>query len=204
MESEIISAGAEAIIKKHNATIIKERTPKSYRHPDLDKKIIKRRTKSETKLLLEASKIVNVPVPKEQEEINIIEMPEIKGDKLSQKLDFYSNKKQEKIMFEIGRDLAKLHEAGIIHGDLTTSNMICSEDDKIYFIDFGLGYFNGKYEDKGVDVHLLKQALEAKHFKNWQILFKEFEIGYRSINPKEADKVFDKLKAIEERGRYKH
>jgi len=55
-----------------------------------------------------------------------------------------------------------------------------------------------------VDIHLLKQALEAKHFKNWKILFNEFEIGYRSINPTEAQKVFDKMKAIEKRGRYKH
>ena len=106
-------------------------------------------------------------------------------------------------MFQIGESLSKLHDKHIIHGDLTTSNLILKED-KVYFIDFGLGFLNGKYEDKGVDIHLLKQALEAKHFKNWEILFQEFEGGYRSIETKEAEKVFDKLKAIEKRGRYKH
>jgi TP53 regulating kinase-like protein len=106
-------------------------------------------------------------------------------------------------MFEIGKAIGKLHKENIIHGDLTTSNMIY-KDKKIFLIDFGLGYFNGKYEDKGVDIHLLKQALEAKHFKKWKTLFNEFEIGYRSIEPKEAEKVFNKMKAIEKRGRYKH
>jgi len=96
-----------------------------------------------------------------------------------------------------------LHKEKIIHGDLTTSNMILNEKE-IYLIDFGLGFFNGKYEDKGVDIHLLKQALEAKHFKNATILFEEFEKGYSSIEAKEAKKVFERMKAIEKRGRYKH
>ena len=46
-------------------------------------------------------------------------------------------------------------------------------EDKIYFIDFGLGYISNKTEDKAVDLHLLKHALEAKHFKNCEILIKE-------------------------------
>jgi Kae1-associated kinase Bud32 len=205
MKKQIISAGAEAIIIREKENIIKERISKSYRHPELDKQIIKKRTKSETKILKKAAEIIPVPIPEEQTKENIIVMPEIKGDKLSQKLDTYSQKLQEEIMFQIGKSIAKLHKEDIIHGDLTTSNMIyVKEEEKVYFIDFGLGFLNGKYEDKGVDVHLLKQALEAKHFKHWQTLFKEFEIGYRSIDPKEAEKVFDKLKAIEKRGRYKH
>ena len=204
-KNQIISAGAEALIKRNGEKIIKERISKSYRHPELDKQIIKRRTKAETKILKKASEIVPVPVPEEQTKENIIVMPEIKGDKLSQKLDAYPQELQEKIMFKIGQSISKLHEEGIIHGDLTTSNMIYVKDEnKVYFIDFGLGFLNGKYEDKGVDIHLLKQALEAKHFKHWQILFKEFEVGYRSINPTEAEKVFDRMKAIEKRGRYKH
>jgi len=76
------------------------------------------------------------------------------------------------------------------------------QEDKIFFIDFGLGYFNGKYEDKAVDIHLLKQALEAKHFKHWEALFNEFVKGYKKYS--EAEKVFQRLKAVEKRGRYKH
>ena len=203
MKKEIIGRGAEAIIYKKKNQVTKDRISKGYRHPELDKKIIKRRTKSETKILTAASKIIPTPKPEDQKENNLIKMPFIKGDKLSQTLDSYSQKKQEEIMFQIGKSIAKLHKENIIHGDLTTSNMIL-KNKLVYFIDFGLGYFNGKYEDKGVDIHLLKQALEAKHFKNAEILFKEFEVGYRSIQPMEAEKVFDKLKAIEKRGRYKH
>ena len=205
MEDRIISAGAEAIIRRENGKIIKERISKKYRHPELDKKIIKRRTKAETKILKEASKITDVPIPEDQEEINIIRMPEIKGDKLSQKLGSYPIEEQREIMQKVGKSIAKLHEEGIIHGDLTTSNMIYVQgEEKVYIIDFGLGYFNGKYEDKGVDVHLLKQALEAKHFSNNTELFENFKKGYRLVNLEEAEKVFERVKAIEKRGRYKH
>ena len=203
MTKKQIAQGAEAIIYLEGDNVIKHRISKSYRHPELDKQIIKRRTKSETKLLKKASEFVNIPFPEEQEEINKIVMPFIDGLKLSEHLDSFEQTKQEKIMFEIGKSIGKIHKEGIIHGDLTTSNIIY-KDKLIYLIDFGLGYFNGKYEDKGVDIHLLKQALEAKHFKNWEILFNEFEIGYRLIEPTEAEKVFDRMKAIEKRGRYKH
>ena len=204
---ETIAKGAEAIIYKKDDLVIKERISKGYRLPILDKQIIKRRTKAETKILKKASNIIFTPIPQETKEYNKIIMPYIKGEKLSDFLDSYDQDLQEKIMFQIGKSIAKIHKEGIIHGDLTTSNMIYIPKSKtpiVYLIDFGLGYLNGKYENKGVDIHLLKQALEAKHFTNWKTLFKEFEIGYRSIEPKEAQKVFDKLSSIEKRGRYKH
>ncbi|CAG7709993.1 unnamed protein product, partial [Allacma fusca] len=34
----------------------------------------------------------------------------------------------EKLALEIGKILGKLHEAGIIHGDLTTSNILVERD----------------------------------------------------------------------------
>jgi tRNA A-37 threonylcarbamoyl transferase component Bud32 len=208
MTKKILSSGAEAVIYLEN------------------NKITKQRTKAETKILKKAGEIINVPLPEDQKEIDKIIMPFIDGLKLSDNLDSFEEKEQEKIMVELGKTVAKLHKENIIHGDLTTSNMIYVKEKseindsssgragntehlgdgggKIFIIDFGLGYFNGKYEDKGVDLHLLKQALEAKHFKNWKTLFKEFEVGYLSIEPKEGQKVIDKLKAIEKRGRYKH
>ncbi|EFK97892.1 Conserved hypothetical protein [sediment metagenome] len=74
---------------------------------------------------------------------------------------------------------------------------------KVYFIDFGLGYISKKYEDKAVDVHLFKQALEAKHFKNWEVLFREFVKGYESVDKKEAEKVLNQMRKVERRGRYR-
>lgn len=206
---KLINSGAEALIYLSDDNIIKERISKKYRHPEIDKQIITRRTKAETKILKKASKIIKTPCPKETKEKNKITMPYIKGDKLSEKLDSYDEDLQEKIMFELGKSISKIHNEGIIHGDLTTSNIIYvpkknKEIGKVFIIDFGLGFLNGKYEDKGVDLHLIKQALNAKHFRNAITLFKEFEIGYRSIHSQEAQKVFERLKSIEKRGRYKH
>jgi TP53 regulating kinase-like protein len=200
---KLIAQGAEAKIILSNNFIIKDRIKKSYRIPELDKKIRERRTRAEVKLLIKASEIINCPIPvinKDKKSTKLI-MPFIKGKKLSEHFDKFELKKQKQICKQIGEEIAKLHNADIIHGDLTTSNIILVENN-IYLIDFGLGFFNGKYEDKAVDLHLFKQALEAKHFKHWESLFKEFEKGYK--NYKEANKVFQRLKVVEKRGRYKH
>jgi TP53 regulating kinase-like protein len=235
--TKLIQQGAEAkiLLDEKNNLIIKDRISKSYRIKEIDEKIRKRRTKSETKLLLKASKIINCPTPTHTSNIYQIPMPFIKGKKLSEELDNFSLRKQKEILKIIGEEIAKLHDADIIHGDLTTSNMILVEDKKllkissdnfpttksslssggggdaegknvcanlkIFFIDFGLGYISKKIEDKAVDLHLLKHALEAKHFKNWKKLFEEFSKGYKKN--KESKKILEKLTAVEKRGRYK-
>ena len=80
--------------------------------------------------------------------------------------------------------------------------MIFNEkNNKVYFIDFGLGFGSHKIEDKAVDLHLLKQALEAKHFNNWKKLFDEVLKGYKIS--KDYKKVFERFKRVEKRGRYK-
>lgn len=203
MKSKILGQGAEARIILSDNFVIKDRISKPYRLKILDDKIRKLRTRSEAKLLEKASKVINVPIPKEASEVNKIKMPYIKGNKLSISLDKFSVSKQLLICKQIGKDIAKLHDNSIIHGDLTTSNMISVEDKepKIFFIDFGLGFISHKLEDKAVDLHLLKQALEAKHFKNCETLWKEVEQGYKSS--REASKVLERLKAVEKRGRYK-
>lgn len=198
-----IQQGAEAKIlwdEKDNL-VIKDRISKSYRHAELDKTIRKRRTKAETKLLTKASEIISSPKPLTSEEFNKIKMPFINGNKLSEHLDNFSLKKQEEICKQIGESIAKLHNKDIIHGDLTTSNMILKKD-KVFFIDFGLGFISKKIEDKAVDIHLLRQALEAKHFQYWQALFKKVVQGYAHY--KEHKKILEQLKKVEKRGRYKH
>ena len=69
-------------------------------------------------------------------------------------------------------------------------------------IDFGLGFISHKFEDKAVDLHLLKQALEAKHFKYWKELVKEVFKSYEKS--KNSRIVLERLKAVEKRGRYKN
>lgn len=208
MKNNIIASGAEANIIHKGNLVIKERVSKGYRHPELDKKIIKTRTKSEAKLLEKASEITFVPKPINLKEIenskkslviaNKIEMPFIEGKKLADNLE---NLNWKKICKQIGNNLAKLHDADIVHGDLTTSNMILTTEDKLYFIDFGLGFTSKRIEDKAVDLHLIKQALEAKHFS----IHKEAEkIILENYSSKDKEKTLEQLKKVESRGRYKH
>jgi len=201
---KIIQQGAEAkiFLDEKNNLIIKDRISKSYRIPELDKKIIKQRTKAETKLLTKANQVINSPLPEKSKEDNKIIMPNIKGEKLSNSLNNFPIDKQKQIMKRIGEAISKLHKEDIIHGDLTTSNMIL-KDNEVFFIDFGLGYISKKIEDKAVDVHLLKQALEAKHFLHWEELFEEFKKEY-SKNYNDSKQIFERMTAVEKRGRYRH
>lgn len=203
MKPKTIFQGAEALILLNKNIIIKKRVKKSYRISKLDEKIRKLRTRSETKLLEKASKIIPVPkIISINEKSKEILMELIKGKKLSDQLENFSEKQQSEIFRQIGKNIAKLHDSDIIHGDLTTSNMILNEKEKkVYFVDFGLGFFSSKIEDKAVDLHLLKQALEAKHFTNWEKLFDEVMKEYKIS--KDCKQVFERLKEVERRGRYK-
>ncbi len=201
MISTIIQQGAEALILKDKNEVIKRRIKKSYRISELDEKIRKFRTRSEAKLLKKAHEIIKIPEVIRTDEIRKeIIMEFIDGERLSDHLDNFPLKKQREICRKIGEDVKKLHDRDIIHGDLTTSNMIL-KNNEIYFIDFGLGFISHKIEDKAVDLHLFKQALKTKHFKNWEKLLEEFFNKYGKS--KDAEKVFEQLKKVEKRGKYK-
>ncbi len=196
---KIILQGAEAQIILDNNIIKKRRTKKSYRFPALDEKIRKQRTKKEAKLLEKSSKLIPIPkILKIDEKTKEIDIEYIQGRKLSEHLESLPYKETG---LQIGKQIAKLHDNSIIHGDLTTSNMILSHNNKLYFIDFGLGFISSKIEDKAVDLHLIKEALEAKHFEIAEKCFKAILKGYSS-SPNYSQ-VLARLKKVEQRGRYK-
>jgi TP53 regulating kinase-like protein len=202
MKQKILAQGAEAKIILKDNIIIKKRIKKSYRILEIDQKINKLRTRGETKLLIKASQQIPIPkVLKSDEKTKQITMEFINGKKLSDYLNNFSLEKQKQTCKQIGQNIAKLHDSNIIHGDLTTSNMIL-KNKEVFFIDFGLGFISHKIEDKAVDLHLLNQALEARHPQNWEILFKEIKKKYQKS--KNSKKVFNQLKKVEKRGRYKH
>lgn len=198
-----IQQGAEAIIKL-DKNIIKNRISKKYRIAKLDEKIRKSRTKSEAKILEKCQELkLNTPKLIYQDKYTL-EIEYIKGDTLSRTLNTYPEKQQLKLMQQLGKQTAELHKNNLIHGDLTTSNTIKQKStNKLFIIDFGLGYHSTKIEDKAVDLHLIKQALEAKHYQNHTKLFKHLIKAYKS-NYKEADNILKQLEKVESRGRYKH
>ena len=94
-----------------------------------------------------------------------------------------------------------MHNNDIIHHDLTTSNMILK--DEIFFIDFGLSEYSDEMEKRGVDLHLMKRALQSTHYNDYKKYFKEILDGYTEVlGEKETSNVINKIMEIERRGRY--
>ncbi len=185
-----IAHGAEAIIYKSKLfkkdICIKQRISKEYRHPFLDKKMIKTRNKEEVFLLNKIKKInLNSPYIYYVSENKII-MEYI-----------YNEKKHTKKLFEIGEEIAKLHNNNIIHGDLNLINIITNKD-KIYFIDFGLGYVSFKLEDKATDLLVFKKTLKA--LKKTEYFWKDIIKGY--LKKTKNKQILKQIEVIEKRARY--
>jgi TP53 regulating kinase-like protein len=201
--------GAEAslyIVDWHGKkAIIKTRIPKKYRPVALDEQIRTYRTIHEPQLMHEA-KAAGVPTPliymvKLAESAIVMEY--IDGQQIKQLLNKAPQEKRHELCIEIGTLIGKLHSYGLIHGDLTTSNMIKTPKDKIFFVDFGLGEKNAELEAQGVDLHLMKRALQSTHYQFWEECFKNVLCGYTSVlGVGTAEKVYEKIREIERRGRY--
>lgn len=199
---EIIAHGAEAILIQNGKDLIKRRIAKGYRNKEIDARLRKRRNRKEAKLLEKASKIIDIPkiISVNEKETEII-MEFVDGKRLSDCLDDMELNKALKVCEIIGKNIALLHDKGIIHGDLTTSNMIL-KNDNVFFIDFGLGFDSGKTEDKAVDIHLLRQAFESKHFERWREYYNKVIDAYKK-HSKHANFILERLEKVEKRGRYK-
>ncbi|MGV8172409.1 MAG: KEOPS complex kinase/ATPase Bud32 [Candidatus Woesearchaeota archaeon] len=194
---KVLGSGAEATIYLDDGKVDKERSKKNYRHEDIDSVLRKTRTRKESKILKSLEKYGFVPKILEQKEYNVL-MEHIDGIQLKKLLD-----KDPKLAILIGKNLSVMHDLNIVHGDLTTSNMILSgkgRSQKLFFIDFGLSYNSTRIEDKAVDIHLFKQALESKHFRVNDKAYKYFLAGY---NPKDKNEILERLAIVETRGRYK-
>ncbi len=191
--------GAEAIVFKKGNSIVKQRIKKSYRHPETDEALRKFRTRREAKVLGRLEEI-NFPAPRlhdVDEDSKTIRMQHIEGEQVKKVLD----KNHKALSREIGRKVAELHKNNIIHGDLTTSNMILDKKTKnIHFIDFGLSEFSEKAEQKAVDLHLLKKAMESKHHEIFVECVDEILKEYKKNYPNYAE-VLERLKKVETRGR---
>ncbi|MFH1473875.1 MAG: KEOPS complex kinase/ATPase Bud32 [Candidatus Aenigmatarchaeota archaeon] len=199
---EIIKRGAEAILYLENGSLVKERVKKSYRLPQIDTELRVGRTRREAKLLSDARRCgVNTPIiVSVDEKDSKIVMEYIEGERLKEFLNKTDDKSREKTAEDVGKAVGILHKQGIIHGDLTTSNMIL-KDGKIYLIDFGLGEFTKRIESLAVDLSVMKEAFKSTHFKHLNLLWNSFIKGYKQTN-NNFNKVLEALDDIEKRGRY--
>ena len=203
---QIIYRGAESVIYLDEVdgqkVLVKDRIPKKYRLQEIDSKLRKTRTRKEVKLLNESRKFgVQTPAVLQVDETKArITMEFIAGIRLKEFLNSAKDNKIQKVCFEIGRLVGKLHANGIVHGDLTTSNMIL-KDQEIFLIDFGLGEFSKRIEDQGVDLNLLQEAIKSTHFNildmAWENILKGYNQEYSN-----AKKVLEKVEEIEKRARY--
>ncbi|CAK1590693.1 unnamed protein product [Parnassius mnemosyne] len=226
----ILKQGAEAKLFICNylgkPTLIKERFKKHYRHIDLDVSITKERIKNEARLIVRC-KIAGVKTPAlylvdfERRRIymqhfensitvkdfiiNVVAKNEKEIDKA---LNFVAK--------QIGETVRKMHENNIIHGDLTTSNMLLVEklpsnvqDDTKWFhydnlelvmIDFGLSFIDTSTEDKGVDLYVLERALISTH-NNFPDLFETILNSYKNFSTKNIKEIISKFDEVRARGR---
>lgn len=196
----LIAQGAEARLFLGKEGILKQRFEKTYRHPLIDEMLRKQRTRKEARLL-EKLQAMDFPSPRladfDDQKMEI-RMQEIKGSLLKNVLA----ERPEEFSREIGRRIAELHNKNIIHGDLTTSNMILDMENKINFIDFGLSFTSERIEDKAVDLHLFRQALESKHYLIFEDCFNEALEAYKE-QAENASEILDRLERVEGRGRHK-
>ena len=206
-KEKILYQGAEAIICKTKymdyEVVEKRRIKKSYRIKNIDDRLISFRTKEEAKLMMESRRYgVSVPIIYDVDlEKGIITMSYIKGDRIKDILNDLNEEERHRVCKKIGMSIAKFHNNDIIHGDITTSNMILS-DDKIHFIDFGLGEKSTEIETKGVDLHVLMEAIESTHSK-YSNCFNYVLEGYKEQLKQDPNLVIRKIEEIVKRGRYR-
>jgi TP53 regulating kinase-like protein len=208
-QPQLIKKGAEAYLYlaewQGRKAVLKKRLPKKYRLPALDERIRTYRTVHEPRLMHEARK-AGVPTPTiffVDVKNALIVMEHVDGKQLKQLLNEVSNNERKRLCRQVGELVGRLHKHGIVHGDLTTSNMIYARDGKIFFVDFGLGEKTKDVEAMGVDLHLMKRALQSTHYEFADECFRNLIEGYSKVLDAETVKnVLDKVEEIEKRGRY--
>lgn len=201
----VYKRGAEAELSildtPEGTVLLKQRSPKQYRNALLDTKLRAERTRAEAKLIKTAASVVPVP--------RIISVDAKKGELVMEYIDGPALKKvlaqKSALCTTAGTHIRKLHDLGVIHGDLTTSNILVRKKrgtpkgaphDELVFIDFGLGFFSKKVEDKATDLVVFKKTFNATHsgIKNgWERVMQ----GYAP-----TQELVTRMSAIEKRARY--
>ena len=205
----LIKKGAEASLFLEDwhghKVILKRRLPKEYRLGKLDDEIRFQRTVHEPQIIHKA-KEAGVSTPTifmvDISDATII-MEFVEGKQIKQILNSLTEEQKLRLCHHIGGLIGRLHSQGIIHGDLTTSNMILTPHERVVFVDFGLSEISRELEVRGVDLHLMKRAFQSTHYKYAKECFEAAMEGYAGIvGDTVAKNVLNKIREIEKRGRY--
>ena len=201
---KILKKGAEAdvFLSSWNGinSVLKIRKEKKYRNPSLDTRIRKQRTIREAQIISDVKSFgISTPLIYFVDYKNFsISMQFVKG-KLIRDMDA---KSISNVCLEIGKIVGKLHQNGIMHGDLTTSNFILTSE-HLFIIDFGLANRTEKPDDHAVDLRLFKEILNSAHANVMEKSWKNFISGYgNSVGKKRCKKILELVAVIESRGRY--
>ncbi|KAK5911854.1 hypothetical protein CesoFtcFv8_001787 [Champsocephalus esox] len=214
-KAELLKQGAEARVYRARflgrPTIVKERFRKQYRHPLLDEKLTHRRTVQEVRSVLRCRRAgISVPVVYFVDySSHSIFLEEIVGsstvrDHIASSPPSARCEGLEPLAERVGQVLARMHDEDVIHGDLTTSNMLlrCGPEDgvsELFLIDFGLSYISALPEDKGVDLYVLEKAFLSTH-PHTEALFQRLLKSYAAAS-KKSSAVIKKLEEVRLRGR---
>ncbi|XP_034655276.1 LOW QUALITY PROTEIN: EKC/KEOPS complex subunit TP53RK [Drosophila subobscura] len=218
MDKEIIKQGAEARLylgKYEGETcLIKERFVKKYRHPDLDKQITRRRMKAEMKTAARClaagvlvPKVLHLDYRTHTLYIEYYAKAKTAKEFIQETVATQEPGEAKKILQDlccrIGVIVGRMHFDHIIHGDLTTSNILIDPQENKYdivFIDFGLSHYDKGAERKGVDLYVLERALLSTHSEQ-PYLFDFILEGYRVQCGAEGLLVLAKFEEVRARGR---
>ena len=202
-------SGAEAVIEpaEHlgRAVLAKRRLPKPYRDARLDAHLRDARTRDEANLLM-AARVAGVPVPVVYDADRagaVVLVEPIAGRTLREVLAEDRDATAIARVRTLGKLLRRLHDAGMTHGDPTTSNVLvpdAADPASLVLIDFGLGSFTEEPEERGVDLHLVEEAFEATDARA-ATLVEALLDAYGTDGPAAAAR--RRLEAIRERGRYR-
>ncbi|XP_007936539.1 EKC/KEOPS complex subunit TP53RK [Orycteropus afer afer] len=211
---ELLKQGAEARVFRGRfqgrAAVVKHRFLKRYRHPLLEARLSRRRTVQEARALFRCRRAgISAPVVFFVDYAsNCLYMEDIE-DSVTVRDYIQSTLESEKapeslfcLAKTVGQVLARMHDEDLIHGDLTTSNMLLKpplEQLNIVLIDFGLSFVSALPEDKGVDLYVLEKAFLSTH-PNTETVFQAFLKSYSSSSRK-AKPVLKKLDEVRLRGR---
>lgn len=207
----LLKQGAEARVFESTfvgrRSIVKERFSKKYRHPTLDSKLTLKRLNAEARCMTKARRLgVTTPVLYSVDPVlhtltfEFVEGPSVKDVFLEFGSHGVAEERLDDIALQIGDAIGKLHDGGLIHGDLTTSNMLLrSGTNQLVLIDFGLSFTSTLPEDKAVDLYVLERALISMHSSCGNV-FDRILASYRKSS-KQWSSTLNKLAQVRQRGR---